>query len=83
MLLRDVPHQMRTTLSLDADVLATARVLARRRRGDPAHTRLTLATRSKAESGDWVARLGHFHAHQPGPAGPAAELLRELRDREP
>ena len=38
---------------------------------------------SHAESGARVARLGHFHAHQPGPAGSAVELLRELRDQEP
>jgi antitoxin (DNA-binding transcriptional repressor) of toxin-antitoxin stability system len=36
-----------------------------------------------AASGDWVARLRRFHAHQPGPAGSAVELLRELRDQEP
>jgi hypothetical protein len=36
-----------------------------------------------AEAGDWVARLRRFHAHQPGPAGSAVELLRELRDQEP
>jgi hypothetical protein len=28
-------------------------------------------------------RLRRFHAHQPGPAGSAVELLRELRDQEP
>jgi prevent-host-death family protein len=38
---------------------------------------------SDAESGDWVARLRRFHAHQQGPAGSAVELLRELRDQEP
>jgi hypothetical protein len=32
---------------------------------------------------DWVARLRRFHAHQPGPAGSAVELLGELRDQEP
>jgi antitoxin (DNA-binding transcriptional repressor) of toxin-antitoxin stability system len=37
----------------------------------------------EAASGDWVARLRRFHAHQPGPAGSALELLRELRDQEP
>jgi antitoxin (DNA-binding transcriptional repressor) of toxin-antitoxin stability system len=37
----------------------------------------------EAASGDWVARLRRFHAHQPGPAGSAVELLRELRDQEP
>jgi len=36
-----------------------------------------------AASGDWVARLRRFYAHQPGPAGSAVELLRELRDQEP
>ncbi len=37
----------------------------------------------EAASGDWVARLRRLHAHQPGPAGSAVELLRELRDQEP
>jgi len=37
----------------------------------------------EAASGDWVARLRRFHAHQPGPEGSAIELLRELRDQEP
>ena len=29
-----------------------------------------------------ISRLRRFHAHQPGPAGSAMELLRELRDQE-
>ena len=45
--------------------------------------RLIRESDSDAESGDWVARLRRFHAHQQGPAGSAVELLRELRDREP
>ncbi len=31
----------------------------------------------ETDSGDWVARLRRLHAHQPGPAGSAVELLRE------
>ena len=45
--------------------------------------RLIRESDSDAESSDWVARLRRFHAHQPGPAGSAVELLRELRDQEP
>jgi antitoxin (DNA-binding transcriptional repressor) of toxin-antitoxin stability system len=45
--------------------------------------RLIRETDGDTESGDWVARLRRFHAHQPGPAGSAVELLRELRDQEP
>ncbi len=45
--------------------------------------RLIRESDSDAESGDWVARLRRFHAHQPGPAGSAVVLLRELRDQEP
>ena len=45
--------------------------------------RLIRETDGEAESGDWVARLRRFHAHQPGPAGSAVELLRELRVQEP
>ena len=30
-----------------------------------------------------ITRLRRFHAHQPGPAGSAMELQRELRDQEP
>ncbi len=52
------------------------------RRGRPV-ARLIRETKNEEESGTRVARLGHFHAHQPGPAGPAAALLRALRDQEP
>jgi hypothetical protein len=45
--------------------------------------RVNRKTDSEAASGDWVARLRRFHAHQPGPAGSAVVLLRELRDKEP
>jgi hypothetical protein len=45
--------------------------------------RLIRESDSDAESGDWVSRLRRFHAHQPGPAGSAIELLRELRDQVP
>jgi hypothetical protein len=45
--------------------------------------RVNRKTDSEAASGDWVARLRRFHAHQPGPAGSAVVLLRELRDQEP
>jgi hypothetical protein len=45
--------------------------------------RVNRKTDSEAASGDWVARLRRFHAHQPGPAESAIELLRELRDQEP
>jgi hypothetical protein len=45
--------------------------------------RLIRETGGKADSGDWVARLRRIHAHQPGPAGSAVELLRVLRDQEP
>jgi hypothetical protein len=45
--------------------------------------RLIRETGGEAASGDWVARLRRFHAHQQGPAGSAVELLRELRDQEP
>jgi antitoxin (DNA-binding transcriptional repressor) of toxin-antitoxin stability system len=45
--------------------------------------RVIRETGDEAESADWVARLRRFHAHQPGPAGSAVELLRELRDQEP
>ena len=45
--------------------------------------RLIRETGGKAESGDWVARLRRIHAHQPGPAESAVELLRELRIQKP
>jgi len=45
--------------------------------------RLIRESDSDAESCDWVARLRRFHAHQPGPAGSAVVLLRELGDKEP
>jgi hypothetical protein len=45
--------------------------------------RLIRKTDGEAAAGDWVARLRRFHAHNPGPAGSAVELLRELRDQEP
>ena len=37
----------------------------------------------EAGEGVVISRLRRFHAHQPGPAGSAVELLRELRDQEP
>jgi hypothetical protein len=45
--------------------------------------RVIRETGGEAASGDWVARLRRFHAHQPGPAGSAVELPRVLRDQEP
>ena len=45
--------------------------------------RLIRETGCETAIGDWIARLRRFHAHQPGPAGSAVELLRELRDQEP
>ncbi|MFN7871157.1 MAG: hypothetical protein ACK5QQ_03025, partial [Cyanobacteriota bacterium] len=45
--------------------------------------RLSRESDSDAESGDCVARRRRFHAHQPGLAGSAVELLRVLRDQEP
>jgi hypothetical protein len=45
--------------------------------------RLIRKSDGEAAAGDWVARLRRFHAHQPGPAGSAVELLRVLRDQEP
>ncbi len=36
----------------------------------------------EAEEEVVISRLRRFHAHQPGPAGSAMELLRELRDQE-
>jgi prevent-host-death family protein len=52
------------------------------RRGRPV-ARVIRETGNVEDSEDWVARLRRFHAHQPGPAGSAVELLRELRDQEP
>ena len=65
---------------LDAVEAGEGVVIARRGRSV---ARLIRESGSHAESGDWVARPRRFHAHQPGPAGSAAELLRELRDQEP
>jgi len=45
--------------------------------------RLIRKTDGEAAAADWAARLRRFHGHQPGPAGSAVELLRELRDQEP
>jgi antitoxin (DNA-binding transcriptional repressor) of toxin-antitoxin stability system len=45
--------------------------------------RLIRETGGEAASGDWDARPRRFHAHQPGPAGSAVELQRELSDQEP
>jgi prevent-host-death family protein len=65
---------------LDAVEAGEEVVIARRGRSV---ARLIRESDSDAESGDWVSRLRRFHAHQPGPAGSAIELLRELRDQEP
>ena len=65
---------------LDAVAAGEEEVITRRGRSV---ARLIRESDSEAASGDWVARLRRFHAHQPGPAGSAVELLRELRDQEP
>jgi antitoxin (DNA-binding transcriptional repressor) of toxin-antitoxin stability system len=65
---------------LDAVEAAVEVVITRRGRSVAS---LIRESGDKEESGDWVARLRRFHAHQPGPAGSAVELLRELRDQEP
>ena len=65
---------------LDAVEAGEEVVIARRGRSV---ARLIRESGSDAASGDWVARLRRFHAHQQGPAGSAVELLRELRDQEP
>ena len=65
---------------LDAVEAGEEVVITRRGRS---MARLIRETGGKAESGDWVARLRRFHAHQPGPAGSAVVLLRELHNQEP
>jgi prevent-host-death family protein len=70
----------RLSALLDAVEAGEEVVITRRGRSV---ARLIRESDSDAESGDRVARPRRFHAHQPGPAWSAAELLRELRDQEP
>jgi prevent-host-death family protein len=70
----------RPSALLDAVAAGEEVVITRRGRSV---ARLIRESDSDAESGDWVSRLRRFHAHQPGPAGSAIELLRELRDQVP
>jgi prevent-host-death family protein len=65
---------------LDAVEAGEEEVVTRRGRSV---ARLIRESDNDAASGDWVERLRRFHAHQPGPAGSAVELLRVPRDQQP
>ena len=69
-------------LSALLDAVEAGEVVVVTRRGRSV-ARLIRKTDGKAAAADWAARLRRFHGHQPGPAGSAVELLRELRDQEP
>jgi prevent-host-death family protein len=70
----------RLSALLDAVEAGEEVVITRRGRSV---ARLIRESDGEAASGGWVARLRRFHAHQPGPAGSAVVLLRELRDKKP
>ena len=74
--------EAKARLSALLDAVAAGEEVVITRRGRSV-ARLIRESDSDAASGDWIARLRRFHAHQPGPTGSAVELLRELRDQEP
>jgi hypothetical protein len=86
----DAKHQMRTTLTLDDDVLAAAKVLARQRRqpigsviSALARQALVAPTQQPASSAQ-VERNGlPLLPLQPGGAPVDLELVNQLRDEAP
>jgi hypothetical protein len=71
----DASHQMRTTLTLDDDVLAAAKVLARQALASPSHQPASPAQAQR--NGLPLLPL------QPGGAPVDLELVNQLRDEAP
>jgi hypothetical protein len=86
----DVLHQMRTTLTLDDDVLAAAKVLARQRRQPIGSVISALARQALAAPTHQPADLVQTQRNglpllplQPGGAPVDLELVNQLRDEAP
>ena len=86
----DASHQMRTTLTLDDDVLAAARVLARQRRQPIGSVISALARQALASPSQQPASPAQTQRSglpllplQPGGAPVDLELVNQLRDEVP
>jgi hypothetical protein len=86
----DASHQMRTTLTLDDDVLAAARVLARQRRQPIGSVISALARQALATPTQPATSPVQTHRNgvpllplQPGGAPVDLELVNQLRDETP
>jgi hypothetical protein len=86
----DASHQMRTTLTLDDDVLAAAKVLARQRRQPIGSVISALARQSLAAPSQQPAGPAKTQRNglpllplQPGGAPVDRELVNQLRDEAP
>jgi hypothetical protein len=86
----DASHQMRTTLTLDDDVLAAAKVLARQRRQPIGSVISALARQALASPSHQPASPAQAQRNglpllplQPGGAPVDLELVNQLRDEAP
>lgn len=74
--------EAKAQLSALLDAVEAGEEVVITRRGHPV-ARVVREQASAGSAPDWISRLRALHADQPGPAGSAAALLRELRDQEP
>lgn len=74
--------EAKAQLSALLDAVEAGEEVVITRRGQPV-ARVVREQASPGSAPDWISRLRALHADQPGPAGSAVELLRELRDQEP
>jgi prevent-host-death family protein len=73
--------EAKAKLSALLDAVEAGEEVVITRRGQPVARVVREQPRSD-QAPDWPARLRALHGDQPGPAGSAVELLRELRDQE-
>jgi antitoxin (DNA-binding transcriptional repressor) of toxin-antitoxin stability system len=73
--------EAKAQLSALLDAVQAGEEVVITRRGKPV-ARVVRECPSAAADHDWVCRLRALHGGQPGPAGSAVQLLRDLRDQE-
>ncbi|MFZ9752321.1 MAG: type II toxin-antitoxin system Phd/YefM family antitoxin [Cyanobium sp.] len=73
--------EAKAQLSALLDAVEAGEEVVITRRGQPVARVVREQPRSD-QAPDWPSRLRALHGDQPGPAGSAVELLRELRDQE-
>lgn len=74
--------EAKAQLSALLDAVEAGEEVVITRRGQPV-ARVVREQPRLGTAPDWISRLRALHADQPGPAGSAVTLLRELRDQEP